>query len=423
MAPVVVRAPGGLNADHLVLVVPERQVLANFPNDQFAWHSRILFYRFSGSRWIVGTPTHSVEQSDLGMEQIQPVVAGALYPVEGRPTFAFGSPTAVELDLLRGRASGLADILGVDITAIGLTTGSVSNCRFADPSHPNFGQEVPAALVTNPLSFEARAGCGLVLHDASDGHGPAWTFAERLLATDLPAWQEEKRNGAGRDPRIAGPSRKAREVRTLYRNAILDSDRTAPAMVRLATNLNSSSSHELVMPPPDTDLFGGSSVLKELNQAIMETGFEIPQYAANLLGNSGINSRATLAIEVNVHFLSLHLLATLDGLNGYRLNVAEHIARRTTMCLKAIARNPKSPDFCSLDSYLRHMADPTSGLRTGPFDRYVASEQKVEAQILKQTRLTREEEEAETRRSKSNPGEPAQAQVGKADAKAKGGDG
>ena len=121
MAPIVVRPPGQANADHLVLVAPERQILVNFPNDQFIWHGRILLHRINGSRWIVGTPTLSAEQADLGAEQFIPLVAGAPYPLEGRPFFGFGNPTAAEMDLLRSRAAGLADILGVDANAPGAT--------------------------------------------------------------------------------------------------------------------------------------------------------------------------------------------------------------------------------------------------------------------------------------------------------------
>ena len=66
------------------------------------------------------------------------------------------------------------------------------------------------------------------------------------------------------------------------------------------------------------------------------------------------------------------------------------------MCLiKAVKRNPKNPDFANLALYSRHLPDYKSDVRTSNFDRFAMEQQKVEAAIMKQSRLTREEEAAD----------------------------
>ena len=55
---------------------------------------------------------------------------------------------------------------------------------------------------------------------------------------------------------------------------------------------------------------------------------------------------------------------------------------------------------------MRHMGGPASSHRTPKFDKYVTEEQKVDAFILKQSRLAREEAEAEAKRKKSGGGDP-----------------
>jgi hypothetical protein len=157
-------------------------------------------------------------------------------------------------------------------------------------------------------------------------------------------------------------------------------------------------------PVCDKKLFGGSSVLCELNETIVDSGVEPTAFYQSWLTHSGINPRSSLAVEVGVHLHTLFLLYVIDRLDGGALRLAEHLARRVTMIMKAVKRNPKSPDFGGLDLYTEHIPDPTVGLKVGEFDKHVVARQTVTAQILKQGRLTREEEDAEDKRNRAPTG-------------------
>ena len=114
-----------------------------------------------------------------------------------------------------------------------------------------------------------------------------------------------------------------------------------------------------------------------------------------------------MAIELRSSIFSVMLMSTVDRPNLSRLSFAEHVSRRCLQLMKAARRNPKSPDFDTLEPYTRHMGPMGGGaLRTPTFGKFVTEVQKNEAFIMKQGRLMKEETDA----------------VAKAKAKAKGRD-
>ena len=94
----------------------------------------------------------------------------------------------------------------------------------------------------------------------------------------------------------------------------------------------------------------------------------------------------------------------VDRLDCYRLTSAQHLARRVLQVQKAVRRNPRSPDFENLTEYMRHAADATGTVSAPVFDRHVADRQRDEAQVMKQTRLAREENDADEKRKKGPKG-------------------
>ena len=64
------------------------------------------------------------------------------------------------------------------------------------------------------------------------------------------------------------------------------------------------------------------------------------------------------------------------------------------MIQRAVKRNSKAPVFSGLESFLVHCLDGSAGIVASDFDRYIAEVQKVDANILKQQRLTKEESDA-----------------------------
>ena len=83
--------------------------------------------------------------------------------------------------------------------------------------------------------------------------------------------------------------------------------------------------------------------------------------------------------------------ACLDRLDCYRLTSAEHVARRILQIQKAVRRNARSPNFENLSESMTHTADSSGTVSAPVFDRHVADRQHEEAQVIKQTRLAREE--------------------------------
>ena len=95
--PTIVRAAPHPSSATRTFDIPERQTSQNFPDGpHFTEHHRIFFLRVSGARWIVGTPTHDVFEEYMTGETLAPLERNGLFPLEGRPVFAFGPLTAAE---------------------------------------------------------------------------------------------------------------------------------------------------------------------------------------------------------------------------------------------------------------------------------------------------------------------------------------
>ena len=101
MPPVQVRAHPHASSGHPTRDVPKRQILVNFPADAMLWHHRILLVRISGAKWIVATPTQTVEQIDLTTERVAPPERNLPFPRDEGPYFCFGDLADAELDSLR----------------------------------------------------------------------------------------------------------------------------------------------------------------------------------------------------------------------------------------------------------------------------------------------------------------------------------
>ena len=69
----------------LTLDIPEAQVAVHYEDDPNSlWHVRVLLHRVEGSRWIVGTPTLSVQTIDLSEFRVQPLARAAEFPASIR---------------------------------------------------------------------------------------------------------------------------------------------------------------------------------------------------------------------------------------------------------------------------------------------------------------------------------------------------
>ena len=153
--------------------------------------------------------------------------------------------------------------------------------------------------------------------------------------------------------------------------------------------------------PPHPDIFEGPSAYHEVcHQGLNRSGLEPQWYSSDFLNNSGINPRSGLATEFTLWIYCLHLLHTVDRLNGYQLAIAEHASRRVLQIRRAVQANPKSPDFDGLDFYIRHSSDRAGSMRTPAFDRHVMEVNKSEGKTMQQARLARDERNLDTNRRK-----------------------
>ena len=103
---------------------------------------------------------------------------------------------------------------------------------------------------------------------------------------------------------------------------------------------------------------------------------------------------------MTVLVFSLYSLVCWDRLDSTQLVTGEHLARRFIQIQRAVQKSQKSPEFMGLEIYTRHMAEITTSAHTPSFDKFVATTLKDESLVMKQTRLAREETEADDKNKK-----------------------
>ena len=182
------------------LDIPERQLLVYYEDDPIPWHHRVLLIKITGSTYTWGTPDLEVQVQDVSQLFIRPIARNSAYPVVDGAIYGFERDFPEDqLSNLRAEARMLGEIMGADMTAVAAAGGPEAAWLIADIAHEPFGQPVPPAVHTSPDRFMAKGSMALSKIDDS------WTFAEHVASADKTEWMEEKRSGAGRDPRL-GPS-------------------------------------------------------------------------------------------------------------------------------------------------------------------------------------------------------------------------
>jgi hypothetical protein len=73
------------------------------------------------------------------------------------------------------------------------------------------------------------------------------------------------------------------------------------------------------------------------------------------------------------------------------------------MILRAVKKSAKHPDFEGPESMLTSSLGVNGGVVAMKFDRWLAEQQRPQAQIVQQCRLMQEEMEHEHQRNKANP--------------------
>ena len=321
------------------------------------------------SQWVMATPDMDVEVGDLAAHRVVPLPRGRDFPARlAAELYAFDAPIS-EADLAGVRAAGraLAAAMGVTLAQAIAPTGA--EWLFADPGHEKFGKPVDDALMAAGDTAVIREGSALVLYEEE------WTFAERVETEQREAWVREKQNGPGRDPRVGpvvtGPGgKRSRSLREA-----LDAAKEYKA--------------------PDWP-FQGPRAISELLQSVLAAGVGIAQFHNNWVTKSGVAAGGGLAHE-HRHLLDIiGLLVTYDMLDVGNISGAELAARRALQIERAVRKNPRFPDFVGLEVMLSHALDDSGGVVCSAYDRWVAEEQRAQAQVLKQYRLWSEEQGAQS---------------------------
>ena len=111
----------------------------------------------------------------------------------------------------------------------------------------------------------------------------------------------------------------------------------------------------------------------------------------------GLNGQAGITVEHSVICTTFSLSIGYDTLNVLNLAFIDRTCRRLLMIERAVKRNPRAPDFEGLEMFLANGYDATGGVTTRDFDMFIAETQKNDAEIMKQTRLWREEDNADVK--------------------------
>ena len=120
--------------------------MVEFP-DPLPRHHRILHHRLAGARWIVSTPTLSVEIQDFDGEYTVMMARGGTFPLDNRPYFTFSALTEEQLTVLRLAADALARVHGIDLTGIAVVRNST--WTYADTASSRFGEVCSDAIIAD----------------------------------------------------------------------------------------------------------------------------------------------------------------------------------------------------------------------------------------------------------------------------------
>jgi hypothetical protein len=365
------------------LDIPERQVLIFFAADATPWHHRVLITQIDGARWALATPDFDIEVVNLAAEHIRALGRNAPFPAGIGNVYGFDNPIeAADLASIRLEGRRLAEVLGAAPAAARGPAGPADTTwRYADPAHTRFGDEIGADIMSDVAKVMVQMHCALV-DPLGDGH---WTFAQCVRDDEVLEWTDDKRSGAGRDPRLGPTRRRSDGVRA---SVLREEISNLKADVKVAGGWP----------------FQGPAAMGEFIAGVVATGHECLAYGPHWIKLSGLSPQSGLAIEFLVLITVLHFGITMDQLNPLNLVSFEMIARRLLMIQKAVKRNFKAPDFEGLEIYLSHSFDTNGGITTQAFDKHISDLQKSEAQIMKHQRLFKEEADTKKKDKNKNNG-------------------
>lgn len=323
----------------MALAIEEPQVLLLCEDDPTPWHHRVLSRRLHDPTWVLLSPDHDLQVENLGGLKISPLMRGGALPRQVRRAEDYLFASSIARLVVEARR----------------------------PSAPRLGSEIPADTMNDANTWVIRGSLGLALL----GDSPRWTFAERVAVGEALLWEDEKRRGGGRDPRLGAPAPpdSAHGVVAL-----------GEAMAAFRPRDLSAVSHW----PHDWP-----RVCAELLRGIRSLGLTLFTCHENWARQSGCHPESAIVGAHKVLCGVIGLAVGYDRLDVSNVSAIELVARRLIMVERAVRANPKAPNFTGL--HRMNSMEEGGGVATKEFTAHMAEHAAAEARILRQTRLLREE--------------------------------
>ena len=354
------------------LDIREPQILIFYQQDPVQWHHRVLLRRLHDAVWVVATPELEVQVEDLAKLRLAALPPAANIPaqIDRENVHLFVTLPDPQLQDLHAQATRMAAVLGGAAIQPEDSVPGRAHWLVSDPALENFGMPITDDIVNNGATGVTRNSIGMALV------GGVWLPVERVADKDLVRWESSKRNGPGRDPRLAGDRRDAQNRRWLSLSDAVNTLRP--------TDLKKQKD----WPHP------GPRASEEVPAGIRAAGREIIPYHDLWVSQVGIHRDSSIAWEHKILLTILAFMLCFDQLDITNTASGEFLCRRLLQLQRAVRANPRVPDFTGLHKMIEHHLDEAGGVTAREFTKHIAVEAESEARILKQNRLLREETKA-----------------------------
>jgi len=322
----------------------------------------------SAGSWVCITPDEDIEFIDLTQHRVIPLERGADLPQQHAGNmYVFDEPTPQQVASWEQRGKLFAETLGIS-SHPGSSDGTL---LVSDVANPSFGQEIPVEAMADAETFIARDRVGCVRIDDD------WVTCERVEKKE--EWMQAKLDGAFRDPRLLGNVVDSNGVRFLELREAID---------------------RFSYKKPKGWPYGTSpSAGPEFMMSLRDAGQTFITHHHDFVRRSGLSEGSLVAQQHKAWSDVARLMHSFEQYDVSHSASAEMVIRSIIRLEVATSRSPKSPDFTGLDLLLHSSVSDVGAAVTSEFSNWLAERQKAQAIVWKQSRLYREEKEAEARKT------------------------